>query len=213
MGLLKVYQQLFDQIQQEEMRNYFLGLGKKGMLKEYEADEIVELSRDNLAIVIEGCLKQSLYSRSGSEKTLYFLQYGEILGEMDYFSCGKNEIMSYALERSIIAVMDRKVMEEELQKNPLAYKYFMHSITRKFRIVMLQMTGLVFNDSLGKLAEVLLRLSSQVGLEVEEGIMINFTLTHEEMASLIGCSRATVTKGLNKLKDADLIKIVNKKKG
>ena len=207
-----MYHKLFDQKKQDEMREFFLELSKKGKLKKVNNSQMINLkSRNKFAIVVQGKLKQSLYSKNGAQKSLFILQSGEIFGEMDYFSCGKNNIMTQAMEKSIIAVVTKTVLENELKKDAKAYRYFLHSVTRKFRIVMLQMSGLVFNDSIGKLSEILLRLSSQQGKKVDNGILIDFKLTHEEIASLIGCSRATVTKGLNKLKEENLITIINKK--
>ncbi len=194
------------------MRRYFLRLGKKGLLKKYSTGEMVEIdTRDNFGIVMEGKFKQSLYCLMGSEKCLYILQPGEIFGEMDFFTCGRNNIIGRAMEKSVVSVINRNVIEEELKTERTGYNYFLHSVTRKFRIVMLQMAGLVFNDSLGKLAEILLRLASQEGREVCNGVMIDIKLIHEDIASLIGCSRATVTKGLNKLKNEGIIEIENKK--
>ncbi len=207
-----MYQQLFDQKKQEEMRRYFLRLGNKGLLKKYSTGALVEIdTRDNFGIVMEGKLKQALYSLMGSEKSLYILQPGEIFGEMDFFTCGRNNIIGRAMENSIVSVINRNVIEEELKMEGAGYNYFLHSVTRKFRIIMLQMAGLVFNDSLGKLAEILLRLASQEGREVGNGLIIDIKFIHEDLASLIGCSRATVTKGLNKLKNEGIIEVENKK--
>lgn len=207
-----MYQQLFDQQKQEEMRRYFLKLGQKGILKKYTADTIVQIdTRDNFGIVMEGKIKQSLHSLNGSEKGLYILQAGEIFGEMDYFSSGKNNVINRTMEDAEVAVINRELLEEELAREPAGYRYFLHSVIRKFRIIMLQMSGLVFNDSLGKLAEILLRLASQQGKEVANGVMIDIKLIHEDIASLIGCSRATVTKGLNRLKNEGIITVENKK--
>lgn len=194
------------------MRRYFLKLGKKGILKEYAATELVEIDTStNFGIVVAGKIKQSLYSLDGAEKCLYILQPGEIFGEMDYFTCGRNNIIGRTMEDSVVSIIYGEILEEELQKEPVAYRYFLHSVTRKFRIVMLQMTGLVFNDSMGRLAEILLRLASQQGKVIADGILIDIKLIHEDIASLIGCSRATVTKGLNSLKNEGIITI-NKKK-
>lgn len=208
-----MYQDLFDQQQQELMRSFFENLSKKGKVKKIARAEQVNLvNKENFAIVVSGQLKQSLYSKAGSKKSLYLLRRGEIFGEMDYFSCGQSNLITEAREDSIISIIASQLLEKELAADSGLYRYFIHSITRKFRIVMLQMADLVFNDSAGKLAGILIRLAAQEGKKTAAGIMIDSNLTHQELAYLIGCSRATVTRGLNNFKQAGLITLSSDKK-
>lgn len=206
-----MYQELFNQQKQQKMRNFFLELAEDGELKKIaEAEEIFLSENNNFAIVYSGQIKQLLLSKTGSQKSLYFLQPGEIFGEMDYFSGGQNQIINTAMKNSVISIVNKDVLEERLQEQHQTYEYFMHSIIRKFRIIMLQMSGLVFNDSAGKLAELLLRLASQEGRRITEGVIIDFRLTHQEIADLIGCSRSTVSRELNNFKKEEIITIENK---
>lgn len=208
-----MYDDLFDEKMQNKMRTYFLQeISQEGTYKKIIRDEIIDIGNtDFVAIVVEGKLKQSLCSAKGIEKILYILQPGEIYGEMDYFSCGKGNLITKTMEDSVISIIEHNKLEAILKQNPVAYRFFLHSVIRKFRIVMLQMADMVFNSALGKIADIILRLSSQQGKKIDDKIVIDISLTHQELADLIGCSRTTVTRGLNELKDKEIVIIKNKK--
>jgi CRP/FNR family transcriptional regulator len=54
-------------------------------------------------------------------------------------------------------------------------------------------------------------LAEDFGREIEEGTVIDLVLTHQEIANLIGSSRVTVTKLINKFIDDGMITIKKRK--
>lgn len=205
-----MYESFFDSNRQSFMRNYFLNeLSKIGKIEKYKKNEIIDIE-DNVGIVVKGVIRQSIISLKGDEKLLYLIRPGEVLGEMTYFSGGKDYIITIAKEDSQVAIINRDILEMELSKNPEVYRHFIHSMTRKFRIVMLQLTNNMFNDSIGKIADALLRLSACAEADSKERISVNMTYTHQELANNIGCSRITVTRCLNKFQDEGIISYENK---
>ncbi len=209
----KLYKDLFDQTRQNRMRSFFLEvLSPLGTIKSYKKNEYITVKNMSfVGIVTKGKVKQSLYSSSGVEKALFILLPGEIFGEMIYFTGGNNYVYTKSIEKSEISIVPKEKLENVLEENPQCYRYFIHSITRKYRISMFQMADLIFNSALGRIADALIRLSSQQGKMIEDGLMIDLPLTHQELGALIGCSRATVTKGLNEFRDKGIIKISQKK--
>ncbi|MEW9095607.1 MAG: Crp/Fnr family transcriptional regulator [Clostridiaceae bacterium] len=205
-----MYESFFDNGRQSFMRNYFLNeLSKIGKIEKYKKNEIIDIE-DNVGIVVKGVVKQNIISLKGNEKLLYLIRPGEILGEMKYFCGGKEYIVTIAKEDSQIAIINRDILEIELSKNPEVYRHFIHSMTRKFRIVMLQLTNNTFNDSIGKIADALLRLSACAEADLKERTSVNMIYTHQELANNIGCSRITVTRCLKKFQDEGIISYENK---
>ncbi|SHH74302.1 cAMP-binding domain of CRP or a regulatory subunit of cAMP-dependent protein kinases [Caloranaerobacter azorensis DSM 13643] len=207
-----MYEDLFDEKKQNKMRAFFLEISKLGTYRKYPKNSVIDISgNDFVAIVVEGKLKRALYSSRGLEKILYMLKPGEIFGEMDYFCGGNVNIITRAMENTVISIVNRDKLDKILETNYQGYKFFLHSVIRKYRILMLQMADMIFNSSIGKIADTLIRLSSQEGRLVGQKLVINLSLTHQEIADLIGCSRVTVTKGLNEFKEKGIIDIQNKK--
>jgi len=58
-----------------------------------------------------------------------------------------------------------------------------------------------------KLAKLMLEWCEKSGKETEKGITLKLTLTHEEIAQMIGASRETVTRVLTDFKNREIIQI------
>lgn len=194
-----MYKEFFESDPQAIMIDYCLNhLSELGQIKKYNKNEVVDMDcKLNMGIVVRGTVAQSVISSNGHEKVLYLIRSGEMLGEMIYFCGGADSIVSTAKDYVEISIVRQEVLEEELRLKPQIYRYFMHSMTRKFRIVMLQLTSKIFNDARGEIADTLLRLSSTSELKGMEINKLNRIFTHAELANIIGCSRVTVTRCLN----------------
>ncbi|MBB6063032.1 CRP-like cAMP-binding protein [Thermosipho japonicus] len=206
-----LYKSIFDKEKQKELRKTFILLAKSGKIADVKKNNEIELPILTIAIVIEGKIKQFLTSKEGLEKILFYLQPGEIFGEIDYFGESKFNIITTAVENSKISILGKNVIEEHLSKNPILYRFFMKSIIRKLRIIELQMLNMTFNDSTGRISNTILRLAAQQGIKKGNEIVINFPLTQQELANIIGCSRITVSRTLNELISKGIISIDHKK--
>ncbi len=209
-----MYNELFDEKRQTIMRDYFLKeLSKAGSIRNYGKNEILDIDYNNyFGIVVDGVVSVNILSSKGNQKLLYMLRPGEILGEMNYFCGGSSFTMGIVKEKAKVSIIHKDILEEELKNNPHIYRYFIHSITRKYRIVMLQLTNNVFNDSIGRIADALLRLAScSIGAGEQAQVLIDTPLTHQELANNIGCSRITVTRCINKFIDEGVISYDGKK--
>jgi CRP-like cAMP-binding protein len=208
-----MYEHLFNNEKQIEMRNYFIQLSETiGKTKCYKKNELISFNEDKfVGIVKKGVLSKSIVSSKGKVHALFLLRKGEILGETYYFCGGENVLLIKAKEYCEIAFIENDLLTNELIKNPVAYKYFIHSITRKYRIIMLQLTNSVFNDSFGKIADALLRLATCADMDPLGRVTLNIPFTHQELADNIGCSRVTVTNCLKEFLDKEIISYDNKK--
>jgi CRP-like cAMP-binding protein len=64
---------------------------------------------------------------------------------------------------------------------------------------------LVFRDVTSKLAELLLNLAEEYGVEDARGTLVALKITHQELANLIGSTRETVSLTLSQFKKKNLI--------
>ena len=65
--------------------------------------------------------------------------------------------------------------------------------------------NLIFKDVNSKLAELLLRLGQDYGVDDSRGTLVSLKITHQEMANLIGSTRETVSLTLSQFKRSGLI--------
>lgn len=66
---------------------------------------------------------------------------------------------------------------------------------------MAQVYDFSFYSAKNRLYFLLRRLAIQQGIKVNKGTKINLKLTHQDLATMIGSTRSTVTKMLNELED------------
>jgi CRP-like cAMP-binding protein len=209
-GGIYMYDHLFNEELQNKMTDYLLNnLSKLGTVKAYSKNEMIDPdTADHVYIVLDGAFNQVLYSRDGDEISFFRLERGTVFGEMDFFDGYRTCVITKALKTSAVSIVPRDVLEKELEKDPTIYKQFMHSMIRKYRIVMLELADVKFNDSLGKLAHALVRLVHTTGYrgsEAENGQKINMTFTHEELANRLASNRSTITSGLKYFKEKGYI--------
>ncbi len=168
-----------------------------------------ELS-NNVFIVKSG--KVTLYRETEEGKRFIFgvLGKGEIFGAV---LTNKQEENEYALIEpdTVICILDKRFFEEILEKNPV----LSIRISRLFGLRVYEMEVLLqevaFRPVISRVAYILLKLAEKFGVRSVEGIRINIKLTHEEIASMIGATRESVTKSLNELKKRGLIDTKHKK--
>lgn len=159
--------------------------------------------------MLEGEVNQQMFSKKGSTITFYRLFRGNIFGKIDFFDSSRTFVLNKTVKSCKIATINRRVVEENLKENPRLYEYFLISIVKKYRIVMLELANYKFNDSMGKLADFFIRLYYTE--EESESTLIDVLFTQEEVANRIGMNRVTVAKCMKQFKEQGLLDVVNRK--
>jgi len=194
---------LFDEALQQKMSEYYLQeLAPLGNRRTFKKGEIIHpTTADEIHIVLSGYFKQVLINENGKECSLFRLRRGTIFGEMDYFDGSPTIMITKVLENSEASVVSRELVESFLNKNPELYRHFIHSITRKYRILMLKSARTILLDVKARISDTLLEITAQHGNDTREPSTIEYVYTHQELADAVGCSRVTITNVLKELKD------------
>lgn len=200
--------ELFDASLQEEMEDFFLNeMGEMGIKRRYPSGCMIDpMDANHIYVVIKGRVLQKVYCEDGQELTTWGLGSGTIFGEMDFFDGKKTILSNFIVRDSVISVISRQQVEKLLQEKPHVYQYFIHSIVRKHRLIMLKYTTLRFNDVRGQIADKLLRMAHfRNGEEVKNGVEVRTTSTHESFSKALGISRSTFTSILKEFERAGYI--------
>lgn len=210
-----MYEEYFNHTPQEEMKNFYLNkISPLGNLKTYKKNEQVDFFQNaKLAIVTKGKLKICIYTKSGLEKILFFLNPGEIYGEESLFY-PHIDITPVPMEETTISFIDNEVLQKYLVANPLDYRYLFQSILRKYQISLFQMGDLLKRSPKSQICSALSRLAAQrhdTNKDSEVSYEFDVYLTHEVLGNIIGCSRVTVTRVLNDLKAEGIIDTSNRR--
>jgi CRP-like cAMP-binding protein len=183
-------------------------LAEKVELKEIRRRQVIYLPGDPGAAVYfvnGGRVKVSKVTRDGKELTLAYRGPGEIFGETCLIDGGPREEMAEAMENALVTEIQRDQFEELLQAQASLGFRLAKVLAARRREIENKIENLVFKDVNSKLAELLLRLGTEYGVDDARGTLVALKITHQEMANLIGSTRETVSLTLAQFKRKGLI--------
>jgi CRP-like cAMP-binding protein len=183
-------------------------LSERIQLREVRRREVVYLPGDpgnSMFIVNGGRIKISKVTRDGKALTLNYVGPSEVFGETCLIEGGPREEMAEAMENSMITELERNDVERLLQNHAQLGYQLTRILAQRRRELENKLETLVFRDVTSKLAELLLALAEEYGVEDSRGTMVALKITHQELANLIGSTRETVSLTLSQFKRKRLI--------
>jgi CRP-like cAMP-binding protein len=183
-------------------------------MREIRRRHVVYLPGDpgqSIYFVNGGRIKISKVTRDGKELTLAYRGPGEIFGELVMIDGGPREEMAEAMENALISEIERGEFEKIVQKEGMVGFRLTKIVAQRRREVENKIEQLLFKDVNAKLAELLLRLATDYGIEDSRGTLVSLKITHQEMANLIGSTRETVSLTLSQFKRRGLIQTDGRK--
>jgi CRP/FNR family transcriptional regulator, cyclic AMP receptor protein len=183
-------------------------------LREIRRRQVIYLPGDpgqSVFFVNGGRVKISKVTRDGKELTLAYRGPGEIFGELCMLEGGPREEMAEAMENAMITELTRDEFEKMVQQNGMLGYRLTKAMLQRRREVENKVEQLLFKDVNAKLAELLLRLGNEYGVQSGRGTLVALKITHQEMANLIGSTRETVSLTLSMFKKKGLIQTDGRK--
>src|SRR5437667_11722748 len=158
-------------------------------------------------VLCSGKVKLSTTSREGKVLILKMAEAGEALGLSAVISATPYEVTAETSGPCQVDFIERETLMRMLEKNGELGLHSAQALSKEFQSAYRDIHELVLaRSSAGKLARLL--LSWTVGRENgSREIKIRSSLTHEEMAQMIGSSRETVTRLLSELRKKELIRL------
>lgn len=154
---------------------------------------------DALFIIARGRMKVVLYGDGGREVILTILKASEFFGEMALLDDLPRSANVIALEDSQVLILKREPFAEHIKKSPTTALNVMAELSRRLRRADEIIGNLATLDVYGRVAHIMIDLAKKDGVEVEEGILIRERPTQQDIASMIGTSRETVSRVLSEL--------------
>lgn len=160
-------------------------------------------------VLCSGKVKLSTTSREGKVLILRLAEAGEVLGLSAVVSGTCYELTAETAGPCHVNYVERDALLRMMSKNGELGMHTAQALGREFQTMYRDFHELILaRSSAGKLARLL--LSWTPGREREGGageIRIRASMTHEEMAQMIGASRETVTRLLSELKKKEFIRL------
>lgn len=147
----------------------------------------------------QGFVRVSMYRRDGIEVGLEVMGPDTICGEGAVFDRRPRFSTASAITPVRSVAFSLECISEILQREPDFALDLLRLVAEKQRVLAVKLEHFASRDPADRILELLTRQATMFGTEVEHGCMIRTRLTHEQIASLTGTSRVTVTRALRKL--------------
>ncbi len=163
---------------------------------------------NELYIIQSGTVQISKIIPDGRELTIRMCTAGQVICELDlFYPTNKYLISGRVAESGEVAVIMKDALEEKLlQDNKLATE-FMKWMSLQYRKTEAKFRDLVLHGKKGALYSTLIRISNTYGVKTNDGIIIRFPLTNQELANFCGTSREVVNRLLSELRKEAVISV------
>jgi len=151
---------------------------------------------DGIFLIDSGIVRTFYISPTGREITLAYWTRGNFVGGPEIFGGGEHVWSAVAFRESRIYFLQGVVLRSLVTKVPNLALGIIECLVHKGKCYseLLQILGT--RSVKNRLAHLLVTLSSQYGVQTDDGILIERPYTHDEFANIIGSTRQWVTKML-----------------
>jgi CRP-like cAMP-binding protein len=197
---------LFQWLNEEQLS----GLERRARIRSFPKNSAVYMpsdSADGVFLLAEGRIRICSSTPDGKQAILAFIEPGELFGELALIeSRGREERAEAAADSTVVLLPGdevRRLMEASAALTLGITKLIWFRRTRVER----RLRNLLFRSNRDRLAHLLLELVEQYGRKMNEGVLVDIKLSHQELASIIGATRETVTALLGEMQLEGLLKV------
>jgi len=164
---------------------------------------------DAVLLLVTGRVKICGSSADGRESILAFIEPGELFGELAMFDDETRQEHAETTEPSTVVVLPRDALRQVMERHAEISLGVTKLIGLRRRRIERRLKYLLFRSNRDRMIHLLLELVEQYGeAEAEaEGIRLRIKLSHQELASIIGSTRETVTIVLGELQAEQMITV------
>ncbi len=169
---------------------------------------------DSVYFVRSGRIKIVRSTAAGADVIVGIRAPGDIFGELTWMNragSDRRSTTAVAIEASTVDAIGVGDFSQLLESDRDVARAFARGVTRRLAATEQELTELAGRSVPGRLVDILGRLASSHGVEEPDGTLrIGISLTHKDLADLIGTSRETLTKELAVLVDVGLLRVAHK---
>jgi CRP/FNR family transcriptional regulator, cyclic AMP receptor protein len=160
---------------------------------------------DTFFILVKGSVSVCRIAPDGRETILSILKEGDFFGEMSMFDSSLRSASIKTLTEVEVGAIRQADFLTLLDRNPRIGRSLVIALSERLRAANALIAATTSQDIRARLASLLLNLGDQFGERVDNGTRITLRLTNQEMANMIGTTRETVNRTLNRFWDDKLV--------
>ncbi|BBI30757.1 Crp/Fnr family transcriptional regulator [Cohnella abietis] len=161
-------------------------------------------------VIKSGTLK--IYRQDQGREIVLGHQFsGEAIGELEMFHYDNKRLASVAtMEKTTLWMIRKADLDKLALKYPVLLRKALYIVSERLSQANRKIEYLSFLDVRVRVANILLDLNSNFGIDAEQGRLIQFRVSQQHLANTIGAGRESVARVLLELQKENLIHIANK---
>jgi len=162
---------------------------------------------NEMYVVKSGALK--IYQQDDTREVILGHQFpGETVGELEVIHHDQQRLASVAtIEKSTLWILKKLDLDALIEEYPEILRRAFCIVSERLSQADQKIYYLSFLDTRSRVANLLLDLYANFGVETEEGFLINWKITQQHFASMIGLNRESVTRVLKDLQKYNIIQL------
>jgi CRP/FNR family cyclic AMP-dependent transcriptional regulator len=194
----------------QEMRSFLPRVSKRhfrqGQILFAEGDPC-----EGLYIIASGAIRIFKLSPAGREQVLAIEGPGSSFAELPVFDGGDYPAAASAFKDSDVLFISRRDFQEFCREHPgVALKVIAVVGSRLRRLVGI-IEELSFSTIRQRLVGVLVRLAEQAGKASKQGVAVQLTMGHQELAAELGTVRELISRNLSRLQAEGYLELAGRK--
>lgn len=166
---------------------------------------------NSVLVLASGRVKICHLTSDGKQSILAFIEPGEIFGELAILNMGNREEYAEAVENSRVIAIPDETLRELMEEHANLCLGVTKIIGLRRRRIERRVKNLLYLPNRERIIHLLLELAEQYGHETGRGIELTIRLSHQDLASLVGSTRETVTVVLGAMQNEGLIELGRRK--
>lgn len=156
-------------------------------------------------LLTKGYVRCYSISKTGQDFTLIIHKPNDFFPMAWAINNSSNRYYYESMTSVVVQRVKRDDFTAFLKTNPDIFLFFTSHILSRMEGLFRRMKDLVFGGSYNKVASILLICAQRFGIRDGKSIIVLLPLTHQDLASLLGVARETVSVEINRLKKINIV--------
>jgi CRP/FNR family transcriptional regulator len=202
--------QLFSSLTDQELRQ----ISDIVTIKLFKKNETIlseEDTNEYMYTILSGRVKVIQTSEDGKEAVLAMHKAGDFFGEMSLIDGKTMPATILALEDTLTAIISKNEFNYLINQHEKVFEKLLIILCSRLRDAWERIQILNFNNASQRMKMLFTMLAGEYGEKNRDGITLNIKLTHQEIANMVGITRETVTRVLDRWqKEREISMLKNK---
>jgi CRP-like cAMP-binding protein len=200
---------LFEQLTPDQLAR----IESRARMRSFARKSLVYLPGDeasSVLLVTSGRVKICNFTPEGKQAILTFIEPGEIFGELSVLDDTPHEEFAEVVEPATIVLIPRDEIHRLIEENPTLAIRLTQLFGLRRRRIERRLRNLLYRTNRERLVHLLLELAERYGQVESGGVRLDIKLSHQDMASLVGSTRESITVALGELMNEGYLRLARR---